>query len=73
MPKANAGYTQIIVAVVPKMLNSLREIADEFGRGEDTVRKWHKAGAPITCEGTGTTVRYSTEVNALQAWRVSRK
>ncbi len=54
----------------PRILRSLTEICAEMGVGQETVRRWVDEGAPIVVENEGTRSRYSTEVAALQGWRL---
>ncbi len=59
---------RIVVYLSPRHLSSLAAIASVFERSPNTVRKWYKAGAPISLiDG-----RYSAEYNALQAWCVAQ-
>lgn len=56
----------------PKILKKMEEICDVFGVCPDTVRKWASLGAPIAIEGQGVKRRYSTEMVALQCWRLNK-
>lgn len=59
-----------MMLLCPKILRSMREICDEMGVGEKTVRKWVLLGAPVAVEGEGSKTRYSAEAATLQAWRL---
>lgn len=61
------------VAYLPRVLRSLGEICETFGVGEGVVKQWAAAGAPIAVEGSGSRLRYSTEMAALQDWRATRR
>ncbi len=54
------------VVVAPVHLRRLEDICTTFGRTEETVKKWHLEGAPISFDGSS----YSAEYNSLQNWLV---
>ena len=59
---------RIVVYLSPRHLSSLAAIASVFERSPNTIRKWYKAGAPISLlDG-----RYSAEYNTLQAWAIAQ-
>lgn len=62
----------MVVAYMPHILRSLAEICETFGVGDGVVKQWVAAGAPIVVEGSGSRVRYSAEMAALQDWRLRR-
>ena len=63
---------EMAVVYIPKVLKSLTEICEAFGVGDSVVKQWAAAGAPIAVEGSGSRMRYSTEMAALQDWRLGR-
>lgn len=60
---------QVVVAYQPKIMRNMREICEEMGVGERTVKRWIAQGAPIAVEGGAKNTRYSAEMARLQWWR----
>lgn len=59
----------VLVAYQPKILRNMREICDNMGVGERTVKRWISQGVPIAVEGDARNTRYSAEQLRLQVWR----
>ena len=62
------------MGVEPKFLSSLAKIREEFDVGNDRIRGWYEAGAPIAVEydSKGNVCGYSADYHELQAWRVEQ-
>jgi phage terminase Nu1 subunit (DNA packaging protein) len=57
-----------MVAVEPRPLPSLNEIAKAFKRSKATIKRWYEDGAPIWKDGES----YGGDYHDINAWLLSR-
>lgn len=55
---------------IPVVLKNMSEICRAFGVGQQKVREWVQAGAPIAveCDNLNTPTRYRSELYRLYLW-----
>lgn len=58
-----------MTVVAPKVLKSMEEICEAFGKSRKTILRWRKKGAPIFKDGGV----YGAELNAVASWLVEQE